>query len=126
MTQTLLAIFAHPDDESNAAGGTLARYAREGADVTLVSATRGELGIPGLAPEVAGAVRERELRAAGTALGARAVHFLGYRDGKLAGADEQKAVARLVALLREIQPQVVITFGPDGISGHADHVTASR
>ncbi|MCL4396482.1 MAG: PIG-L family deacetylase [Chloroflexi bacterium] len=126
MTQTLLAIFAHPDDESNAAGGTLARYAREGADVTLVSATRGELGIPGLAPEAAGAVRERELRAAGTALGARAVRFLGYRDGELAGADEQEAVARLVALLREIKPQVVITFGPEGISGHADHVAVSR
>jgi len=123
---SLLAIFAHPDDESNAAGGTLARYAREGVDVTLVSATRGELGIPGLAPESAGAVRERELRAAATALGARDVRFLGYRDGELARVDEKEAVARIVALLREFQPQVVITFGPDGISGHPDHVAVSR
>lgn len=123
---SLLAIFAHPDDESNAAGGTLARYAREGADVTLVSATRGELGIPSLMPEAAGALRERELRAAGAVLRARQVHFLGYHDGELADADEQEAVARVIALLREIQPQVIITFGPDGISGHPDHVAVSR
>jgi small redox-active disulfide protein 2 len=123
---SLLAIFAHPDDESNAAGGTLARYAREGADVTLVSATRGESGIAGLAPEAAGVVRERELRAAGIALGARDVRFLGYRDGELGHVDEKEAVARIGALLREIKPQVVVTFGPDGISGHADHIAVSR
>ncbi len=123
---SLLAVFAHPDDESNAAGGTLARYAREGAAVTLVSATRGELGITGLDPEAAGAVRERELRAAAAALGAREVRLLGYRDGELALADEKQAVAQIVALLREIKPQVVVTFGPDGISGHPDHVTVSR
>jgi N-acetylglucosamine malate deacetylase 2 len=123
---SLLAIFAHPDDESNAAGGTLARYAREGADVTLVSATRGEMGIAGLAPEAAGAVRERELRAAAAALGAHEVRLLGYRDGELANANEQEAVARIIALLRELKPQVVLTFGPDGISGHPDHVAVSR
>jgi len=123
---TLLAVFAHPDDESNAAGGTLARYAREGANVVLVSATRGELGIPGLATDVAGAVRERELRAASAALGACEVRFLGYRDGELASADEREAVAHIIPLLREIKPQVVVTFGPDGISGHADHVAVSR
>jgi len=123
---TLLAVFAHPDDESNAAGGTLARYAREGANVVLVSATRGELGIQGLAADAAGAVRERELRAAGTALGAREVRFLGYCDGELLNVDDQEAVARIGALLREIKPQVVVTFGPDGISGHADHVAVSR
>ena len=126
MTRALLAVFAHPDDESNAAGGTLARYAREGANVVLVSATRGELGIPGLATDAAGAVRERELRAASAALGACEVRFLGYRDGELAHADEREAVARLAALLRKIKPQVVVTFGPDGISGHADHVAVSR
>ena len=123
---SLLAIFAHPDDESNAAGGTLARYAREGTDVTLVSATRGELGIPSLIPEAAGALRELELRAAGAVLRARQVRFLGYHDGELASMDEKEAVARVVALLRELKPQVIITFGPDGISGHPDHVAVSR
>ena len=123
---SLLAIFAHPDDESNAAGGTLARYAREGATVTLVSATRGELGIPSVVPEAAGRLREQELRAAAAALGARGVRFLGYRDGELANADRQEAEARILALLGELEPQVVVTFGPDGISGHPDHVTVSR
>ena len=123
---SLLAIFAHPDDESNAAGGALARYAREGADVTLVSATRGEQGIAWLTPDAAGQLREKELRAAAAALRAREVRFLGYRDGELASMDEKEAVARVVALLRELKPQVVITFGPDGISGHPDHVAVSR
>jgi N-acetylglucosamine malate deacetylase 2 len=123
---SLLAIFAHPDDESNAAGGALARSAREGAEVTLVSATRGESGIAWLAPDAAGELREKELRAAGAVLRARAVRFLGYRDGELASADEKEAVVRVVELLRELKPQVVITFGPDGISGHPDHVAVSH
>jgi small redox-active disulfide protein 2 len=124
--RTLLAVFAHPDDESNAAGGTLARYARQGASVTIVSATRGEVGIAGLGPDAAGAVRERELRAAATALGARAVRFLDYLDGTLPRADEGAAVAKLGALLRELEPQVILTFGPDGVSGHPDHIAISR
>ena len=121
--QTLLVILAHPDDESFPIGGTLAKYAAEGARVVLVSATRGEAGIPGLTSEAAGKIRTRELRQAAKTLGVSDVRFLGYRDGELALAELEEIRGQLVGLIREIDPQVVITFGPDGISGHPDHIT---
>lgn len=122
----LLAIFAHPDDESFAVGGTLARYAAEGAKVSLLCATRGEAGIKGMAPEEAARVRKQELRAACAMLGVKEVRFLGYCDGELAKADPAEVTARMAQAMRELHPQVVITFGPDGISGHPDHVVVSR
>jgi len=121
MARTLLAIFAHPDDESFGTGGTLARYAAEGTQVTLICATRGEAGIRGLSSEQAGRVREQELLAAARTLGIQA-RFLGYRDGELAQADPKQVIAQLVRALQNVQPSVVITFGPDGITGHPDHV----
>jgi len=123
---TLLAVFAHPDDESFAAGGTLAKYAAEGVLVAIVSATRGEAGIRGVGAAEAALIRESELRRAAAELGVSRVHFLDYRDGTLPEVDSDEAVSRLMALLRELCPQVVITFGRDGISGHPDHVTVSR
>ena len=122
MTRTLLAIFAHPDDESFGAGGTLAKYAADGTRVALICATRGEAGIEGMSPEEAGLVREQELRTAAATLGLAEVRFLGYGDGELAQADPERVVAQLVSAMRDIRPHVVITFGPDGISGHSDHV----
>jgi len=120
--RSLLVILAHPDDESYGLGGTLAKYAADGVAVTLICATRGEAGIDGLTPEEAGLVRERELQVAAAVIGIADVRFMGYRDGKLALADPEAAVDQLVGVMREIRPQVVITFGPDGISGHPDHV----
>lgn len=120
--QTLLVILAHPDDESFPIGGTLAKYAAEGARVVLVSATRGEAGIRGLTPESAGEIRARELQQAAKTLGVSEVRFLGYRDGELSIINLEEIRLQVVGLIREIDPQVVITFGPDGISGHPDHV----
>lgn len=125
-SRKLLAVFAHPDDESFPVGGTLAKYAAEGVEVIIVSATRGEAGIPGLSAAGAARLREAELRTAAAELGVREVRFLGYLDGTLARVEPSQAVARLMALLRELRPQVLVTFGPDGISGHPDHVTVSR
>jgi LmbE family N-acetylglucosaminyl deacetylase len=122
----VLAAFAHPDDESLLAGGTLAGCAAAGAGVVLVCATRGELGgsssrrVP--TPEVLGAVRERELRAAGRALGAIAVEGLGFPDGGLAWVDRSAIEAELVATLRRWRPQLVLTFGPEGLYWHPDHI----
>jgi len=126
MTRTLLAIFAHPDDETFGAGGTLARYAADGTRVALICATRGEAGIAGLSPEEAGQVRERELRSAAATLGIAEIRLLGYGDGKLAQAEPEEVVGQLVSAIRDIRPQVVITFGPDGISGHPDHIAIHR
>ena len=81
--RSILVILAHPDDESFPIGGTLARYSAEGTRIVLVSATRGEAGIPGLAAERVGQIRERELLAASQILGLTEVRFLGYMDGEL-------------------------------------------
>jgi LmbE family N-acetylglucosaminyl deacetylase len=123
----LLAVLAHPDDESLGMGGTLARYAAEGIETYLVTATRGERGRFGEAverpgPEVVGAVREAELRAAARVLGVREVELLGYMDGDLDRADPAEAVERIANSIRRIRPHVVLTFGPEGAYGHPDHI----
>ena len=121
-TRSLLAVFAHPDDESFAIGGTLAKYAAAGGEVSLAVATRGEAGRGGGDPVLKGMAREQELRRAARLLGVRHLRVLGLWDGHVARADRSLLVSRFVGILRELRPQVVITFGPDGISGHPDHV----
>ena len=123
----LMCILAHPDDESLGFGGILSRYADEGVHTHLVTATRGERGwmgpdeaYPG--PEALGRIREEELRSAAEVLGLREVHFLGYEDGLLDQAEPEEAVARIVSHLRQMRPDVVVTFGPDGAYGHPDHI----
>lgn len=121
----MLVILAHPDDESFAIGGTLAKYAHQDVEVILLCATRGEAGIPGLSPEETGAIREAELRQAAQHLGVE-VYFLGYQDGKLAQTKPEKLLETIACWIDLVQPQVIITFGPDGVSRHPDHVTISR
>lgn len=127
---TLMAVFAHPDDEAFGTGGTMTKYAAEGHDVYLVTATRGEAGqiaAPDLAtPANLPVVRERELRCACRAYGIHPPLFLDYVDGQLPQVNQGQAVAKLVRIIRELRPQVLITFGPDGIYGHYDHVAAHR
>jgi LmbE family N-acetylglucosaminyl deacetylase len=127
----LMCILAHPDDESLGFGGMLAKYAKEGIETYLVTATRGERGRFGGAavrPElrVVGEVREAELRKAGKELGIRDIHFLDYIDGDLDRADPAEAQAKIVKSLRKIRPHVVVTFGPDGAYGHPDHIAISQ
>ena len=124
--ESLLIILAHPDDESFPMGGTLAKYAAEGAEITLICATKGELGIPDMNYEQAALIREKELKAAASILGIHTVRFLYYRDGKLPEADPELVISQLMNAMRRIHPKVVITFGPDGISGHPDHVAISH
>jgi LmbE family N-acetylglucosaminyl deacetylase len=130
-----MAVLAHPDDESLGVGGTLARYAAEGVEVSLVTATRGENGRyrgqrPGDAQHPgSGAlarIREAELRSAAAVLGVRQVSLLDYTDQHLDRADPREAIGRIVALLRRVRPDVVVTFGPDGAYGHPDHVAISQ
>lgn len=127
----LMAILAHPDDESLGLGGTLARYAREGIETYVITATRGEAGRygnylrtdPDRPPtDVVAKKREGELRAAARVLGVRQVHFLDYIDGELDEADPREAAARIAGHIRRIRPQVVVTFAPDGAYGHPDHI----
>jgi len=122
----LLAVFAHPDDETFRCGGTLALLAQRGVRVWVLCATRGEAGVPGLDPEQAGRVRQAELECACRALGIETPRFLDYRDGTLAQVDEEQAVEQVMQNVRELRPQVLLTWPPDGISGHPDHVAISR
>jgi N-acetyl-1-D-myo-inositol-2-amino-2-deoxy-alpha-D-glucopyranoside deacetylase len=133
----LLAVLAHPDDETFGTGGTLALYAQRGVQVHLVCATAGEVGeappdLKGFAS--IGEMRKSELRCAAQTLGLAEVHFLGYRDSGMAGSSDNRHpqalaaapaehVARQVAaLMRRIRPQVVITFDPIGGYRHPDHI----
>jgi LmbE family N-acetylglucosaminyl deacetylase len=127
----LLAVLAHPDDESLGVGGTLAHYAAQGVATHLLTATRGERGRfftneDRPPDDEVGRVREAELCAAAGELGVREVSLLGYLDGDLDRADPAEAIVRVVEHVRRIRPQVVLTFGPDGAYGHPDHIAISQ
>ena len=137
MTRRLLAVFAHPDDESFNCGGTLALLSAQGVAVTLVCATRGEAGRNASGDEVAdmGAHRELELRRACAILGIEPLlldyHDSGYaspHDGHrtLRDADPLEVETKLLAIIERVQPQVVLTFDPHGWYGHVDHVVTHR
>jgi LmbE family N-acetylglucosaminyl deacetylase len=130
---TLLAIFAHPDDESLVAGGALARYAAEGWRTALVCATRGEWGPisdESLADyDTLGETRESELREALKVLGVSWLRFLDLEDGGVAwldGDEEESTLEKLARSIRELRPRIIITFGPDGLYGHTDHIAIGQ
>jgi N-acetyl-1-D-myo-inositol-2-amino-2-deoxy-alpha-D-glucopyranoside deacetylase len=136
--KTLLSVLAHPDDETFGMGGTLALYARKGVSVHLICATRGEVGE--VDPEYketirsAACLRTQELRCAAQILGIEKLHFLNYRDSGMPGSEDNNHPKALVAqpvdqvanevahLIRQIQPDVVLTFDPIGGYRHPDHI----
>ena len=138
----LLAVYAHPDDEAFGAGGTLARYAASGVDVSLICATRGESGKitdPDIAPDVdVAALREAELRAACDALGIGEPIFLDFHDSgrhertryddprALMNVDELVLETALRPWIAELRPDVMLTFDPHGGYGHIDHLKIQR
>ena len=126
---TLLGVWAHPDDEAYLSAGLMASTRDEGGRVVVATATWGEDGTsdPGTwPPQRMAALRQRELRASLAALGVDEHHWLGYRDGTCAEADESVAVHAVARLLEQVRPSVVVTFGPDGMTGHPDHRAVSR
>lgn len=140
-TRKLLFVFAHPDDETFNTGGTIALYARNGVEVHLICATRGEAGEA--PPDRRGYASVGEMRAAGLecaarVLGIRTVHFLEYRDSGVPGSSDNshprafasqpvEQVAREIALIiRQVQPQVVVTYDPIGGYMHPDQIAAHK
>ncbi|MCS6940521.1 MAG: PIG-L family deacetylase [Roseiflexaceae bacterium] len=138
----ILFVYAHPDDESFGNAGTILRYANDGVAVHYACATRGEAGdVP---PEMlagyadVGALRTVEQMCAASVLGLTGVHFLGHRDSGMAGSPDNqhpaalirqplaRVAGQIVALIRAIQPHVVVTFGPYGGYGHPDHIFCHR
>ena len=138
MTKTLLAVLAHPDDESCGLGGTLALYASKGYDVYYVCATRGEAGtvdeehLKGFKDTAE--MRTAELMKAAQALGLKEVFFLGYRDSGMPGTEPNQhpdaqinapideVAGRVVKYIRDLKPEVVLTFDPIGGYKHPDHI----
>lgn len=138
MTKTILAVLAHPDDESFGLGGTIALYASKGYDTYLICATRGEVGtvdeehLNGF-KDIA-ELRTDELMRAGKHLGLKNVFFLGYRDSGMPGTEDNKhpnaqinhpideVAAHVVKYIRELKPEIVITFDPIGGYKHPDHI----
>ncbi len=138
MAKTILAVLAHPDDESFGLGGTLALYARKGYDTYLVCATRGEVGtvdeqhLDGF--KSIAELRTAELDRAAQILGLKGVFFLGYRDSGMPGTEDNKhpnaqvnhsideVAGKVVKYIRELKPDVVLTFDPIGGYKHPDHI----
>ncbi|MCB9099414.1 MAG: PIG-L family deacetylase [Anaerolineales bacterium] len=127
----ILAVLAHPDDETLGFGGTLARYAALGSETHLICATRGQRGwfgapddYPG--PDALGAIREGELRDAAQILNLRSVQLLNYMDGELDQVEPPTIIHQLANYIRCIRPQVILTFDPYGVYGHPDHIAIAQ
>jgi LmbE family N-acetylglucosaminyl deacetylase len=138
MTKTLMAVLAHPDDESFGMGGTLALYAQKGYEIHVICATLGEAGTVDdeylQNYDNIAALREAELRCATESLGVNQVHLLGYRDSGMPGTPEnehpnaqinhsvEEVAGKVVKYIREIKPEIVLTFDPIGGYKHPDHI----
>lgn len=126
----VLAVFAHPDDETYGPGGTLARLSAEGSDVRLITLTRGESASMGASqlysPELLAEVRERELACACRALGISHYETFSFPDKALETVPHGELAAPVIRALQEFHPHLVITFEPEGISGHEDHRVVSK
>ena len=128
MKKKLLAVFAHPDDEAFGPGGTLAKYAKEGVEIHLLCATRGERGQwsdESKKEKKIYQVREKELLRSAEILGIKKVEFLDFIDGYLGNAIYHELAKKIIEKINSFKPQVLLTFDRLGISGHLDHIAVS-
>jgi LmbE family N-acetylglucosaminyl deacetylase len=126
----LLAIFAHPDDESFGPAGTLAKYAAAGHELGLVTLTRGEAGSLGiskqLGPGLLAELRSQELRCAAKILGISYLHIHQLPDKKLSELPDETGISIIEKEIEQFSPGIIITYDKEGITGHPDHKTVSR
>lgn len=125
---TLLGIWAHPDDEAYLSAGLMATVRGSGSRVAVVTATRGELGTDdpaGCPPEQLARLRERELRESLDIVDVREHAWLGHRDGELPEIPHAHGVDQIGRIIRRVRPDTIVTFGPEGMTGHPDHRTIS-
>lgn len=124
--KSLLVVLLRPDDESFSMGGTLAKYAAEDVEITLICATFGELGIPAAELAQAASIREKELRAVASILGIHKVQCMRYWNGSLSNVDPEQVISQLMNAMRRILPKAVVTYGPAGIPRHPDQAAISQ
>lgn len=124
----LLGVWAHPDDEAYLTAGLMTVARAAGHRVVVATATKGEEGTDdpvAYPPEVLAAIRERETATSLAALDVREHHWLGHRDGTVGNVPVGRGVRQVAELIEEIRPDTIVTFGPDGLTGHADHRAVS-
>src|SRR5581483_147824 len=122
--KNLVCVFAHPDDESFGPGGTIAKFSKK-YNVYILSATKGDAGQSSIRSKNLGEVRSEELKKAAKILGVKKVYFLGFKDGTLNNNIYHKLASKIEEKLKILKPEIVLTFEPQGISGHIDHITIS-
>lgn len=123
---TILSVWAHPDDETYSCAGIMAAAIRNGQRVVCVTATKGEKGSQDTKHwplETLSEVRAVELKSALAELGITEHHWLGYTDGECDGVDTNEAVTKISEYIMSVRPDTILTFGPDGMTGHSDHKT---
>lgn len=121
---TILTIWAHPDDEAYLASGIMAAAATGGQRVVCVTATKGELGSQDHERwplDTLGHIRASEMMESLGVLGIKGHHWLGYTDGSLDQIPGEEGVQKIVAFIKQIDPDSILTFGPEGLTGHSDH-----
>ncbi|MDA1215980.1 MAG: PIG-L family deacetylase, partial [Chloroflexi bacterium] len=127
----ILCVFAHPDDETTTTGASIIRSIREGVQVHVVTATRGEQGTLGTGGvtytrEELPQVREAELRSVMQLFGVEPPLLFDYKDHLRKDADVEEVAGKVLAVMQEVRPDVVVTFGPNGISYHDDHIAIHK
>jgi LmbE family N-acetylglucosaminyl deacetylase len=126
---SILGIWGHPDDEAYLSAGLMARAVQAGRRVVCVTATRGEAGFPpgdARSPGQRVSIREAEIAASLAVLGVTEHHWLGYPDGGCAAIADDEAADVIAEVIELVRPDTILTFGPDGGTGHPDHVAACR
>jgi LmbE family N-acetylglucosaminyl deacetylase len=125
---TIMGIWAHPDDETFTCGGLMAAAVQNGQQVICITATRGEQGIQDAKrwpPSKLGDIREKELTQSLKVLGVKNHHWLPYHDGACNAVSSHEAAAKIIKYIEKYQPDTILTFGPDGSTGHPDHIAVS-
>lgn len=125
----ILSVWAHPDDESFLAGGIMSAAAQNGQEVVIIHATKGEQGVQDESrwpADQLGEIRAEELAEAMNVLGLNKHHWLGYLDGSCRQVDKSKPVEQIKSYIEKYHPDTILTFGPEGMTGHQDHRTVSR
>jgi LmbE family N-acetylglucosaminyl deacetylase len=125
---TLLGVWAHPDDEAYLSAGLMAFVRQEGRRAIVLTATDGDAGETALGPNAparVAALRRRELAASLAAVGVHEHHRLGLRDGGCHRLPVARGAALVGAVIDSVQPDTIVTFGPDGMTGHPDHRAVS-
>ena len=123
-----MTVWAHPDDEAYLAAGLILEAQQAGSRVVVATATMGEAGMDesaGWTADQLASIRAAELAASLGALGVTEHHWFGHRDGTLPDVDPRTGVAQVARLIRQVRPDTIVTFGPDGLTGHTDHQTVS-